>query len=142
MRLVATRSACSHRSKELAFLVLKTLQVIYRQLSNQYITIEGALEVLVIDTGDLSSKPDTRFEFVNALKALGTVLSVLLGLIPIVAPGPTTTGGILPMICSFLGSTVAPVSSTDSLIDSKDFAPKVRKLIHQICWRFRRDYNN
>ena len=108
------------------FFALSALQIINQQLSNQYVAIKGALGILALTTfsiGDFFPKPDARFNIVNALSGLGTILSVVSGFVPIIGPGLAATGSILPAVGGFLGTAAA--SRFDPLVGQKEFAPKV-----------------
>ena len=108
---------------------LISLQNINQQLSNQYVAIKGALGILALDTfsvGDFYPTPDGRFNIVNALTGLGTILSVVSGFVPGIGPGLVATGVILPAVGTFLGNSAA--SKSDPLVGQKEFAPRVRQL--------------
>ena len=111
------------------FLTLIAVQNINQQLSNQYVAIKGALGVLALDTfliGDFFPSPDARFNIINALTGLGTILSIISGFVPVIGPGIATTGSILPAMSTFLGNAAA--MKKDPLIGQKDFPPRVREL--------------
>ena len=108
---------------------LSSLENINQQLSNQYTAIKGALGLLALDTfsiGDFFPSPDGRFNVVNALTGLGTILSVVSGFVPGIGPGLAATGAILPAVGTFLGNAAA--SNGDPEVGQKEFAPKVRQL--------------
>ena len=108
---------------------LISLQIINQQLNNQYIAIKGALGILALDTFSISDffpSPDGRFNIVNALTGLGTILSVVSGFVPTIGPGIAATGAILPAVGTFLGNAAA--SSGDPEVGQKEFAPRVRDL--------------
>ncbi|KAL8688563.1 MAG: hypothetical protein Q9218_005561 [Villophora microphyllina] len=110
------------------FFALNALQNINQQLNNQYVAIKGALGVLALDTFSISNffpKPDRRFNIVRALSGLGTILSVITGIVP-VGPGLAATGTILPAVGSFLGTTAA--SKANPLVGQQEFTPRVREL--------------
>lgn len=111
------------------FFVVSALQIINQQLSNQYVAIKVALGVLDLDTfliSDFFPKPDARFNIVNALTGLGTILSVVSGFVSIIEPGLAAIGTILPTVGSFLGNAAA--SKSDPLVGQKESAPKVQEL--------------
>ncbi|KAI4255188.1 MAG: hypothetical protein L6R42_006853, partial [Xanthoria sp. 1 TBL-2021] len=110
-------------------LALTALRNINQQLTNQYVAIKGALGVLALDTfliSDFFPEANGRFDVLNALTGLGTILSVFSGFVPVIGPGLSAAGAVLPAVGSFLGNSLT--SKGDPLVGQKEFAPKVRQL--------------
>lgn len=110
-------------------LALTALQNINRQMANQYTAIKGALGVLALDTfliSDFFPEANGRFDVLNALTGLGTILSVVSGFVPVFGPGLSAAGAVLPAVGSFLGNSLT--SKGDPLVGQKEFAPKVRQM--------------
>ncbi|KAL8765932.1 MAG: hypothetical protein Q9209_007129 [Squamulea sp. 1 TL-2023] len=125
--LIYARGSLAATLKVFGFFALTALQIINQHLFNQYIAIKGALGVLALDTfliSDFFPKPDARFNTVNALSGLGTILSVVSGFVLVIGPGLAATGNILPAVGGFLGSVAA--SKSNPLVSQQEFAPKVR----------------